>query len=60
MTFPKIRVRFSLTIGDGKPGATGPDIEAQIGTHHDAGPTDLTVGFTTPGTRGIGYEEGKG
>ena len=46
----RLRIRFSLTIGDEKSETPrGPDFEAQIGTHHDAGTPAMGLGFTHAG-----------
>lgn len=55
----KVSIKFSINFGTEKPTAppvpTGPDTQAQIGTHHDAGYTDTGLGFQTPAT--TPYEE---
>jgi hypothetical protein len=49
MRWPWIRVDISLTMGDTNSEApTGPDVEAQIGTHHEVSWSDTGMGFTTP------------
>lgn len=51
MSIPRIRIRFSLTIGDEMTSHStplGPDTEAQIGTHHETGYVETGLGFYPP------------
>jgi hypothetical protein len=47
----RLRIKLTISINEPDEQHDGPDHEAQIGTHHDAGWADTGMGFVPPGPK---------